>query len=158
MGKKAVSELIAYVLLVTLGIALSVVVYTWLKSYAAPSQLKTCPDGISLVIQDYSCLSNNITINLSNKGLFKINGYIFRINNETDVSGDPIGLPVNLVAMVTLTNPLNPGEITSHSWPYKAKYGRIVEMEIQPFRLDGTKKILCDKATIRQRTTLVECN
>jgi len=157
-GKKAVAEFVAYVLLIGLAIALSVVVYSWLRGYANPANFKTCPDGISLVIEDYVCVGNDLKINLSNKGLFKVDGYIFKIGNETDVSGDPMGLPVNVMGVVTLPSPLNPGEITSKTWGYKSIYGRIVEMEVEPFRLDENKKILCDKSIIRQRTTLVECN
>lgn len=157
-SKKAIAEFVAYVLLIGLSIALSVVVYSWLRGYANPANFKTCPDGVSLIVEDYTCDGTNLKVNLTNKGLFKIDGYIFRINNETDISGDPVGLPVNLLEMVTLTTPLNPGETTPRSWPYKAKYGRVVEMEVEPFRLDGAKKILCDKAILRQRTTLVECN
>jgi hypothetical protein len=157
-NKKAISELIAYVLLVGLSIALSIAVYAWLRTYAIPAQAKTCPNGVGVIIHNYVCENGNITINLSNKGLFKIDGYIFRINNETDVSGNPAGLPVNLIATVTLPSSLNPGEMTGGSWKYKDKYARIVEMEIEPFRIEGKKNILCDKAVIRQRTTLVECN
>lgn len=159
-NKKAISELIAYVLLVSLSIALSIAVYSWLRAYASPTTLKACPDGVSVIIQDYICDKGNITINISNKGLFKIDGYIFRINNETDVNGNPVGLPVKNIAKgpVILLSPLNPGEITSSSWKYKQEYTRIVEMEIEPFRIEGKKNILCDKAVIRQRTTLIECN
>lgn len=155
MQKKAVSELVAYVLLISLSIGLSIAVYTWLKGYASEHPTKTCPDGVSLIIQDYLCEHENITMNLSNKGLFKIDGYIFRINNETE--GDkPRGLPVNLIEVVTLPGPLNPGEVTQRSWNYSGSFW-IVEMEIEPFRLEGNTKILCSNAVIRQRTKLDEC-
>lgn len=157
-NKKAISELIAYVLLVSLSIALSITVYSWLRTYISPSTLKACPDGVGIIIQDYICDKGNITINMSNKGLFRVDGYIFRINNETDISGDPAGLPVNIIATVILPTPLQPGEMTSGSWKYSEKYRRIVEMEIEPFRIEGKTNILCDKAVIRQRTTLLECN
>ncbi len=156
-NKKGISELVAYVLLISLSIALSIVVYNWLRAYVIPYQPKTCPDGISIIIKDYTCYSGNITLNLSNKGLFRIDGYIFRINNESDATGNPVGLPINVITTKTLTTPLQPGEVTSGSWNYKTKYAKIVEMEIEPFRLEGDKNVLCDKATIKQRT-LLECN
>ena len=156
-NKKGISELVAYVHLISLSIALSIVVYNWLRAYVLPYQPKACPDGMSIIIKDYNCYTGNITLNLSNKGLFRIDGYIFRINNESDATGNPVGLPINVIITKTLTTPLQPGEVTSGSWNYKNKYGKIVEMEIEPFRLDGDKNVLCDKATIKQRT-LLECN
>jgi hypothetical protein len=157
--KRGISELIAYVLLVSLAIGLSSAVYTWMRAYAINNPSESCPDGVSLIIQDYSCNATDISLNLSNKGLFRVDGYIFRINNETDESGSkPKGLPVNVIETVLLSTPLNPGEISGKTWPYKKKYGRIVEMEIEPLRLSGKRNILCEKAVIRQKTTMLECN
>lgn len=157
-NKRGISEFIAYVLLITLAIGLSVAVYSWLRAYTRNSQTETCPDGVSLIIKEYSCNSTSIAINVSNKGLFKVDGYIFRIGNEVDAYGKPKGLPVIVLNTTIFPTSLNPGESYPGLWSYKKNYGRIVEMEIEPLRISGKRNIFCEQAVVRQRTTLVECN
>src|SRR3989338_315360 len=144
--KKGVTELIAYVLLISLAIALSILVYNWLRFYVLPHEPKACPDGVSLIIQEYSCVSGNINITVRNKGLFKIDGYLIKINNKVDHAGKPEGLPVYLLASVSLPSPLNPSEMHSGDYPYKDLYGRVVEIEIEPFRKQENKIVYCDKS------------
>ena len=155
--KRAITELIAYVLLISLAIALSIIVYNWLRFYVLPYESKACPDGVSLIIQEYSCNGGIINLTVRNKGLFKIDGYIFKVNNNTDYSGKPEGLPVYLLGSVQLPNPLNPSEMHSVSYAYQNSYGRIVEIEIEPFRMQENKLVYCDKSIIRQVIRSVDC-
>jgi hypothetical protein len=155
--KKAITELIAYVLLIGLAITLSILVYNWLRFYVMPYEAKACPDGVSLILQEYSCSAGKINITVKNKGLFKIDGYLVKVNNETDYSGKPKGLPVHLLDSVLLQNPLNPSDMHSKEWDYKTSFVRIVEIEIEPFRIDNGKTIYCDKAIIKQTIRSVDC-
>ncbi len=77
--KKGVSEMIGYVLLVTIAIAMSVIVFTWLKGYV-PTETIECSDGVSLFVKDYKyeCLTgtDKLTITLKNNGRFSVSGYL----------------------------------------------------------------------------------
>ena len=156
--KKGITELIAYVMLISLAIALSILVYNWLRFYVLPHEPKACPDGVSLIMQEYSCSAGNINITVRNKGLFKIDGYLIKINNKVDYAGKPEGLPVYLLASVSLPSPLNPSEMHSGNYPYKDLYGRVVEIEIEPFRKQENKIVYCDKSAVRQIVRSVDCS
>jgi len=157
-NRKGIAELLAYVLLIGLAITVSILVYNWLRFYVIPSSAKQCPDGVSMVIKEYNCDPVNKTINitLKNKGLFRIDGFLIKINNETDYSGKPQGLPVYLLDSVTVIDGLYPGDEISNSWDY-SQYERVVEVEVEPFRIEDGKEIYCDKAVVRQIIRSVDC-
>tara|TARA_B100001971_G_scaffold172133_1_gene164677 strand:+ start:14 stop:505 length:492 start_codon:yes stop_codon:yes gene_type:complete len=83
--KKGLSNMVAYVLLITITIALSILVYNWLQFYVGASDLEKCPDGVNLVIQNYTCNkgpNGNVSITLKNKGLFEVDGFILRVHDR----------------------------------------------------------------------------
>jgi hypothetical protein len=155
--KRGISELLAYVLLASLAVTLSILVYNWLRFYVIPATPKECPEGVSLIIKEYSCSNGSINITLKNKGLFRVDGYLIKINNETDFLGNPKGLPVHLLDSVILNNTLNPGDETSKEWDYKTDYERVVEVEVEPFRIEEKKTIYCGNAIIKQVIRAVDC-
>ena len=75
-NKKGVSEIIGYILLIAIVVAISVFVYQFLKSYV-PKESLTCPDGVTLLIPDYkyNCLENLLNFTVQNEGTFSIGGY-----------------------------------------------------------------------------------
>ena len=75
-NKKGVSVVVGYVILITFGIILSVIVYNYLKTYV-PKDLLDCPGGVSLFIKDYECDLNTGQLNLTikNNGRFNVEGY-----------------------------------------------------------------------------------
>ncbi len=76
-NKKAVSIIIGYVLLVTIGIIMSVIVYNYLKTYIPRDNL-SCPDGVSIKIKNYSCQGGMINLTLENNGRFNYVGYFIK--------------------------------------------------------------------------------
>jgi len=155
--KKAISELVAYSLLVGLSISLSLIVYAWLRFYIIPNTPKVCPNGISIIVEDYF-YGGNINMTIKNKGLFRIDGYIIRINNQTDIYGKPEGLPVYLFNRTILSSSLDPGEKMSIQQDYKASFNRITDIEIQPLRVEDGRQILCDNAILKETPRSVDCN
>lgn len=154
--KRAISELIAYAMLIGLGVTLSVIVYNWMRIYVMPSaQLKICPSGVSIMLDNYVCANGKINITIANKGLFKIDGYLVKINNETDVSGNPKGLPIHL--LYTESVQLMPGQRHTKEWNYMNDYKKVVEVEIAPFRKDGNKQVYCSGAIVRQPISQLGC-
>lgn len=84
-GKKGISVMIGYVLLITFAIIISIIVYNWMQSYV-PSDDVECEDGVSVIIEDYECdISDNgqLNVTLRNNGLFNIDGIIIYGKNET---------------------------------------------------------------------------
>ncbi len=83
LNKKAVSLIVSYVLLIVIAVSISALVYTYLKSYISPEGVE-CPADTSLVIETADCNrpNNEITIQLSNRGLFNISGVYLRFAEE----------------------------------------------------------------------------
>ena len=85
-NKKAISEMVSYVLLVVIAVGLAVIVYGYLKYYVPNANVPVCPYEVNLIIQDISCKtspSKEISISLTNKGLFTVHAFYFRIGNAT---------------------------------------------------------------------------
>lgn len=147
-NKKAMSEIIAYVLLIVLAISLSLVVYAWLKSYIVKPE-KNCPEGVSISLEEYSCKDKIISLNVKNNGLFNIDGYVVRVGNTT--KGKAVyylknrGLIENYLPG---KKALEPGEKFDSVLNYK-DYGVITRIEIQPFEVDK-EIIMCSDAIIKQ--------
>lgn len=84
-NKKAISELVAYVLLITLAVAMAAATYAFLRPYAEkPLPAEECPDAINIVIENYACNDTNINISLKNRGLFSVTGVVI---NELYTNG-----------------------------------------------------------------------
>ncbi|MBU2576668.1 MAG: hypothetical protein KKF50_03020 [Nanoarchaeota archaeon] len=94
--KKAVSIIVSYVLLITITLSLSVLVYNWLKFYVQPNEIPECSDNVNIIIQDYFCVPSsqdpytgvwthgNLQITLKNKGLFNVSGFNLRVHDRED--------------------------------------------------------------------------
>lgn len=150
-SNKAISELIAYVLLITLTISISVLVYGWLRLYVAPGQVSDCPEGVSLVISDYTCSSGSLEVTLKNKGRFTIDGFYARVHNISDP-----GLGLYTLHSVPPTGvEIKPGEeivFTYNSIKGSPPIGlnnlnEITFIEIQPIKGTDTNMILCSDYT-----------
>lgn len=146
INKKALSNLVAYVLLITITISLSIMVYGWLKFYVEGEGVEDCPEGVNLVIESYSCSGNNLYVNLRNKGLFTVDGFILRTNNR-----DGAEFGVNILANVTIG--LSPGANYSNTYVFPGAPNSIKLVDVQPF-LDDGKRISC-KSYASQRVSCI---
>lgn len=79
--KKGISVVIGYVLLITFGIVISVVVFTYLKTFV-PSDIASCPDGTSMFLKEYSCSQNQLNITLKNNGRFTLNAFFIHATDD----------------------------------------------------------------------------
>jgi hypothetical protein len=84
INKKGISPMIGYVLLISAAIVMSIIVYTWLKTYV-PKEALECPDYTSMFIKNSTCdlNANQLNITIRNNGNFNIAGYFARIANES---------------------------------------------------------------------------
>ena len=153
-NKRALSNIIAYVLLISITISLSVMVYGWLKFHVAGDNVKECSDNVNIIIANYKCNNSNIsnqggalTITLKNKGLFKVDGYILRINDEDNAKFgfytiDDKGVSISPGGEHTETFYFNE-TISGH------KINTVTLAEVQPF-IEDNGKVIC-KSYISQK-------
>lgn len=146
-SNKGISELIAYVLLITLTISISVLVYGWLKLYVAPGQESDCPEGVNLIISNYQCSSGSLEVTLKNKGRFNVDGFYVRVHNS---SNPEFGL-YTLYSIASNGAEIKPGEEFNYAYSSikgtppipLSNLGEITLIEVQPVIGTETNMILC---------------
>ncbi|HKL24153.1 MAG TPA: hypothetical protein VJ912_02345 [Candidatus Nanoarchaeia archaeon] len=170
-NKRGISVVIGYVLLVSFAIILSIVVYTWMKSYVPKEDLR-CEEGVSLIIDDYSCQdSDKLNITLRNNGLFNLDGFLIRAKNDSNKEIATIDLSKNLIfekekdyfsagGKVFLSeeeNSLKPKEKVSIIFDIE-EYSKIEEIELIPFKYvevnNKNLQAICGNAKI---TNSIDC-
>lgn len=76
--------MIGYILLISLGIVMAVMVYSYIKTYV-PSDVLECPAGTSLMIKDSKCINGSqINITIKNNGKFNIKGMMVLATTSPD--------------------------------------------------------------------------
>lgn len=138
-NKRGISEIVSYVLLILLVLAIAALIIPWMKSLI-PENEKECPD-VSIMIKDYNCSNNIISVEIANNGRFNIDGWYARVYDE---NGEAKTLKDN--SNIKTEQNLNVSLSAIKEYIYE---GNIKSVEIQPFIEDGGE-ILCDKAIIKQ--------
>jgi hypothetical protein len=173
--KKGVSEMIGYILLVTVGIAMSVLVFAWLKGYV-PNDSVECSDGVSLFIKQYTydCNTKILTIQMKNNGRFSLSGYLIHATtqpNQELATEDLAKIAFYHGTFIgngevkfgngasTATNSFTPSSEETDSITHvfdlsSATFTQIYSIEIVPTRyetINGKEKVAtCTKAKIKQ--------
>jgi hypothetical protein len=147
--KRAISEVVSYVLLVSLSIAMAGIIYAWLNFYVkSPLPEESCPD-VSLIILEYKCDSTTGFLNLTvqNRGRFDVDGYYLKINNgQRDVNLYLNGSTLSYVPLKMMS-----GQTSSGLFDFNL-YDRIKNIEIEPIKGfdESGRTILCKDSIIRQ--------
>lgn len=162
--KRALSEMVGYVLLVVIAISLSIIVYEWILPQIWQPKEK-CDDGVSLVLEAYVCDSNlNIlNITLRNMGTFSVNGFIIRVGNEAGKK--PIYSPPAyseterlqgvIVGQIFFVTPMNPDDSKNFSFLY-SNFKSVKSIEIEPTQIKDGKLVLCEYAVTNQE--IIRCD
>lgn len=147
LNKKAVSIIVGYVLLVTITLSLSIAVYSFLRFQASGfiGDEEECPEGVSLIIEDYGCLSQQgLNITLQNKGLFSIDGFVLRVNDRE-------GAEVGVYVLNETGAELLPNEKVNKIYDFVSKnLNQLSFVEVQPFVEENGQRIYC-KAIASQK-------
>lgn len=165
-NKKALSEIISYVMLITLTLVIAGGVYVWVKFYLPstnPSQ--ECPEEVSLVINNYYCTSDKIGLELKNNGNFNISGFIILVSDQTSSSpylplnaadNYDLRLGLNIQGTLYFAKQKRPGEkewINFSRIPYSlTNLIAIKKIQIEPFLTnpENGKMLLCPKSIVNQ--------
>jgi hypothetical protein len=160
-NKKAISLLVSYVLLITIAMALSGMVYTWLRFYVGTEDVDTCPDGISLVVKNYECLQGSegfINITLKNNGRFKVDGFVLKVSNRSDARvGSYRYFEEKITQLYYEGEEVSPGNETNKKYLFsdfeKGDVGTVTLIKVQPFVEEHGQRIFCETISSQD----VEC-
>ena len=145
IGKKAVSIIVAYVLLIVIAISLSGLVYNWLRFQVTPSDVEQCPEGVTLIIKELICEGGKINLTLENKGTFTIEGFIIRVNNRTDAEFGVHGLAGAVEEVLV------PGNKSAYEIPFDNFVGLVgipVLLDVQPYVIaENGQKTYCARVS-----------
>ena len=144
-NKKGISELVSYVLLISLAIIMAGLVFAYLRFYAQnPLPKQSCPE-VSLIIDNYSCMNGTLNMTVKNQGRFDVDGFTVKINNGTALYS------LNYKNSMYVLSAIGPGAILLREFDY-SKYNGIRNIEIEAFR--GKDKagnpVLCENSVVKQ--------
>jgi len=166
IDKKGVSEMIGYVLLIAGVVAMSAIVYVWLRSYV-PRETPECPDGVSLFVQSSSCVNNILTLEIKNNGRFSVYGYYIRATTTKDQAEQGIATK-DLSGMITtggtaqggivLFPGLNKLDVGANMLTEYSLDTKIFSIEIIPVLFETTggknRQTVCGNAKIKE---MIDC-
>lgn len=132
--------MVAYVLLIVIGISLSVAVYAYLKLYL-PSSKEKCPEDINLVIENAVCFRGQLNVTISNRGLFNVSMIFVRLGNESRSVRQQVNNKTEL-----LPQPLAPSDTKLYSFqiPFNYRAGDHI-VEVQPAVMSEKRSTLLCK-------------
>lgn len=160
--------MVSYVLLIVIAVVLSGLIYAYLGLYV-PNEKPECPDGINIIVKDTTCQGQQLTLNLQNRGRFKISAVYIRLGNVSREYRPWLNDPNNNNVTYEDFYPYNealeeaglfPDEIDEFG-PFHiesiitsdSKY----ELEIQPAVYTGKAKSPEDLALCPPITQLIDC-
>jgi flagellin-like protein len=142
--KRALSNIVAYVLLIAITVSLSVLVYSWLRFYVSEDDIESCSEGVNVIIRSYQCFLPDVTgnggrimVTLKNKGLFTVDGYELRVHDRADASFgfylfDDVGMQIEPGKEYTKTYWFNATEFLTLN-PGESELTDVKFVEVQPF-------------------------
>ncbi|MGV8151503.1 MAG: hypothetical protein ACP5OG_00325 [Candidatus Nanoarchaeia archaeon] len=157
--KKAVSEMIAYVLLTVITLSLAAPTYYWIKKQIN-LDVTSCKEETYLMIESYNCSIkiNNmespiINLTIKNNGNFNVSGFF--VKGGSDPKKQPVDDLISVypegnkeVGLYLFESPLFPGnetEVTLNKYFPGGEKLRIIE--IQPFVLNKKNvRIACSSS------------
>lgn len=149
MKKKGVSLMVAYTILVVIGIALGAATYSYLKLYL-PSIRAECPADIKVSVEEVICDSteDELTVSILNRGLFNVPAIFVRFGEEERRVRKQLNDDEEI-----LSSPLMPND-TMKTFVYNLTriFDDVIEgryiLEVQPAILVDRVIVPCDEAIV----------
>jgi hypothetical protein len=166
-SKRALSEIVSYVLIIVIAISLAAGVYVWLKVYIPSKQADTCPKEASLFINDYSCSTSQkiLTLKIENSGMFNIDGFFIKATNDSKIipyialksnDASPGTILVEGSGRYDLMERLKPGVLIESNFDY-SNANKILKLQLLPFIYSQDKKTILTCET-RAEIAIEGCN
>ncbi len=167
--KKGLSIVIGYILLVSISIAMSIIVYQWIKNYV-PTEDVNCPEGTSIFIKsiNYDCTNSILNMTIKNNGKFSINGIYIHATNRMEQGLATIDLSSKIIVggvpgegsvdfLEGRDNSLDPNEERFLS--FDVSEDPLYRIEIVPTRIQYEKDmkliVMCGDSEIRETLTCI---
>jgi len=155
MNLRAVSLMLSYVLLISLGIFMALLIYAGLKLMANIEPVQRCEEGTQLIITSSECNEDTLTLNLQNNGRFNIDGLILLYSDKP--KREPtnpflFGGANSELGYYYFDQSLKPGEVSQLSGDRSVpELSTIEKILIKPFvKSETNKPIICNDAIIIQ--------
>lgn len=154
-NKKGISELISYVLLITLALAMAAAFWFFIKPYAEhPLAEEGCPESVNIVLENYSCSGGIFSFELKNRGLHSVTGVRLKIiNSSNEFEYDSLLFLPDCMGMSNCVSCGNDcfgvNENITSSLSY-ASYTRINKLVIYPVKINEKNELqLCSNAVVK---------
>jgi|TARA_Y100000310_G_scaffold344913_1_gene460477 hypothetical protein len=162
-NKRGISIMIGYVLLITVTMVISGIVYQWVKTYV-PAEKADCPDGVSVFLKEtvYDCTNKELTLTLKNNGRFNIAGYLIHgtINVSQELASEdlseytPLGEGKKAVLLPTLDNSMKPNDEINNVFNLNStSFNQIYSIDIIPIRFQDKKRVNCAEGRVKETLT-----
>jgi hypothetical protein len=160
LNKKAVSLMVGYVLLIALAIGLSIGVFFYLKLYL-PSEKPKCPENVAISIDEVTCVisgsSSTVTIDLTNRGFFKIDSAFIKIGDvdrvfKTTLNKDDVDNRL-LSSCGDGEIGLKPNEKFCDNFVYSESPIIEQEVTVEPLLYIDDEPVLCSEKIAKKRIT-----
>ncbi|MEM0465726.1 MAG: hypothetical protein QXW97_03445 [Candidatus Pacearchaeota archaeon] len=156
-NKKALSEMVAYVILISIALGIALSVFSWMVIIAkGANQTVECKEGTSVTLEsvNYNPADNNLFFSIKNNGRFNVNGVIIAVGNNSSkfipyYFKPPIGAGTTRGHYDFGDFPLSPGDTKNDikfyaESEYSCKDRTIRIVQIQPYIINSkNKKIVC---------------
>ena len=153
--KRGISVIIGYILLISIAIGLSVMVYNWLLNYL-PGETAECPDSVHLDLRSLSCqgIHRQLNFTVRNNGHHTFDGFIVKVNDRPDAR-------MGVFTIDDFFERLSPGQDIRVEIDYSAHVAaeggiggissQLTLLEVQPFIIheDGSKLICQPGVSVR---------
>lgn len=172
INKKALSEMVSYVLLISIVIVASIGVTAWIMSLVNVEPVIDCEPETSVIITDYNCSNSEnitLTLNIKNNGRFNVGGITISVGNNTNSTPDtyliakdaPVGstpgrfwfnnrkLAPGDSAKIELTNRI--GDPAGFNPTESALNFNITNIQIQPFIFYKGSIVVCQGTIIKEK-------
>lgn len=162
MNKIGISELVSYIMLISMVLVISIGVYAWIKTYANANPVVDCKDETSLIIEDIKCSragSNKIVqITFKNNGRFNVDGVIATVSNISEKDPFSVLRPQSgNDNYYFFASGLKPDQSTIIAFTAVESLGlSIAKIEIQPLIIDKKTMVVCKNAIRKQNVD--SCN
>lgn len=155
--------MVGYVLLIAIAVSLSTAVFFYLKLYL-PDERPECDSDIKLTIDSALCVyddpviptSSIIKINVTNRGLFKVEGAYVKIGDIDRTFKTDLNPTLNLTSICNnLDASLNPGKTFCGTYSHILAPRTPQEISVQPLIWVDNKPVLCSEAVATKRVVCV---